>query len=170
MVPKMCVLFQCIINFLPPNWIISYFFTIVFFWKCFMSYFTVVFYVQFCLGVFYSRCFLSRYFFSMCFIVDTPANLDQACLMSVLFLQLKIDHIFSILKKYFIFFSDGDVDVCHSIKSSSWSSNNFNQPRVVNLCPHLYSPFDLHTGKIIIIIYFQKNDDVNKSCLQQHYF
>ena len=90
--------------------------------------------------------------------------------MSVLFLQLKIDHIFSILKKYFIFFSDGDVDVCHSIKSSSWSSNNFNQPRVVNLCPHLYSPFDLHTGKIIIIIYFQKNDDVNKSCLQQHYF
>ena len=52
--------------------LISYFFTIVFFWKCFMSYFTVVFYVQFCLGVFYSRCFLSRYFFSMCFIVDTP--------------------------------------------------------------------------------------------------
>ena len=51
--------------------LISYFFTIVFFWKCFMSYFTVVFYVQFCLGVFYSRCFLSRYFFSMCFIVDT---------------------------------------------------------------------------------------------------
>ena len=49
------------------------FFTIVFFWKCFMSYFTVVFYVQFCLGVFYSRCFLSRYFFSMCFIVDTPS-------------------------------------------------------------------------------------------------
>ena len=96
-------------------------------------------------------------------VLDQLANLDQACLMSVLFLQLKIDHIFSILKKYFIFFSDGDVDVCHSIKSSSWSSNNFNQPRVVNLCPHLYSPFDLHTGKIIII-YFKKNDDVNKSC------
>ena len=37
-----------------------------------MSYFTVVFYVQFCPVVFYSRCFLSRYFFSMCFIVDTP--------------------------------------------------------------------------------------------------
>ena len=57
--------------------LISYFFTIVFFWKCFMSYFTVVFYVQFCLGVFYSRCFLSRYFFSMCFIVDTPGNVKS---------------------------------------------------------------------------------------------
>ena len=56
---------------------ILFFCTIVFSWKCFMSYFTVVFYVQFCLGVFYSRCFLSRYFFSMCFIVDTPLFLVE---------------------------------------------------------------------------------------------